>query len=295
MTFRKFARICALCIVSAWLLSVVSFVVFQGVFLYPFDVRGVFAKPPKGFAAMVVEDGGFVPFKDATVGGEPAGSVRVWRAAPKGTPRGRLMVLVGAHGTPRTALSRAAPFVERGWEVVIVVYPGTVGTAGTPSQEELVRVSSEVLGAFDAPPVIYGYSMGGALAVLLAADAPVGGLLLEAPLAEIWPLVRGHAPWLAPVPFALSDPWAALSAAPDVRAPAWVVHGVDDDVVPVEQGRLLARALRTGIHEVVGGGHRNLPKLGLIEGLSEVAEAGQDGWWLAAQAAFPAKAASAEP
>jgi uncharacterized protein len=278
-------------VVCLWVLLVASTYAFQDVLLYPFDDHGTFTKPPKGFAALVVENGRFVPPHE----GDVEGVVRVWRAAPEGEVRGRILVLVGGRGTPRTALSRAAPFVAADWEVVVAVYPGTVGTPGQPSQEGLLRVARTVLGAFETPPLVYGYSMGGALAVLVAAEVPVGGLFLEAPLADVWPLVRSSAPWVAPFPFVWSDRWDALELAPSVKAPAWVVHGDGDGVVPVEQGRALAAALGAGLHEVVGGGHKDLPKRGLIEGLDHVAKAGQGGWLDAARSAFPVEGTVADP
>jgi pimeloyl-ACP methyl ester carboxylesterase len=275
-----------------WALIVALTWLIQDRLVYPFTREGAFLEPPLGFAPVVLGEGGWAPAVD--VGGPSA--VRAWRAVPEGPTRGRVLFLVGNAGTPWMVVDRAALFRDAGWDVAIAVYPGTVGTPGAPSQEGLERLAGALLDAWaDAPPLLYGYSMGGALAVRVAARHEVAGLFLEAPLAELWPLARRTAPWAAPFPFLLRDRWDALSVAPGVEVPVWVVHGDADEIVPVRHGAALAQALGGGFHTLGQGHHTDLTSFGLLDGVSAMAAAGQDGWWEAARTAYPDEGADVVP
>jgi len=112
--------------------------------------------------------------------------------------------------------------------------------------------------------VIYGHSMGGAVAVELAArkaDAPnYGGLVLESTfssasdLAASASFLGGPLVWLLGWGF---DPQSRIGA---VRPPVLELHGTADDTVPIELGRRLFAAApspKTFV-EFEGGSHSRL-------------------------------------
>lgn len=136
------------------------------------------------------------------------------------------------------------------------------------------RAEWAALRARYARPVLMGQSMGGALAVVLAAESPPAALVLFAPylrmgwraraLARAWPLTQWVLPWITGQPErSLLDPVAraaargvggstprtvnelrqlvaaARRAAPAVRVPVLVVQGRNDYRVP-------SRSVRTG-------------------------------------------------
>ena len=91
--------------------------------------------------------------------------------------------------------------------------------------------------------VIYGHSLGGAVAVDLAAKkadpAGYGGLIVESTFTSALDLAAATSIFAAP--FAWLGGWGfdAQAKIAAVRAPVLVLHGTDDDTVPVGLGRRL--------------------------------------------------------
>lgn len=140
----------------------------------------------------------------------------------------------GPWGTKITALAEVAR--ARGWAVESVDYRG-IDTA-----EGRLKALHAACRDLSAPPVLVGSSLGGWLAA--AASAPLGarGLFLMAPAFDM--------PGLPPLP-------------PVAACPTVVVHGWQDEVVPVDHGLAFARAHRATLH-LVDDDHRltaSLPRI----------------------------------
>jgi fermentation-respiration switch protein FrsA (DUF1100 family) len=90
--------------------------------------------------------------------------------------------------------------------------------------------------------VVWGESVGTGVAVALASERQVTGVLLDSPFTSVRQLAAGAFPW-APVRLLLRHPFDSLARLPRVRAPVFVLHGKRDGIVPVEHGhRILAEA-----------------------------------------------------
>lgn len=128
--------------------------------------------------------------------------------------------------------------------------------------------------------VVYGQSLGAAVAVELAVQRKAAGLILEAPFVSIREMARVHFPWL-PVGRLLSTRYDLLSKIDRVQAPLLVIHGDRDEVVPYSQGRKVFETAKPPklIYTVQGAGHNNLYRIGgrvyfqtigqFIQGLSD--------------------------
>jgi pimeloyl-ACP methyl ester carboxylesterase len=99
-----------------------------------------------------------------------------------------------------------------------------------------------------------GESLGSALAVALAAEKPVGKLVLEAPFTSAADVGARHY-WFVPVRLFMKDKRAGK-----VTAPLLVVHGDEDTVVPIRLGERLYAKIQALKHfvRVAGGGHSDL-------------------------------------
>jgi len=111
------------------------------------------------------------------------------------------------------------------------------------------------------PRVIAGWSLGAAVAAQLAArhhDEPAGVMLLSA-WDRLDAVARLHFPgWM--VGALLSERYESVEAAKHITAPALLVHGDHDTIIPIELGRQLYAALPGEKQwvEVRGAGHNDL-------------------------------------
>ncbi len=155
---------------------------------------------------------------------------------------------------------------------------------------------SEHLGVAHGDLVLYGHSLGSAVAAELAAREPPRALVLQAPLTT----ARAMAARLG-VP-GIGGFWRLISRihydtptrVRSLRAPVWVSHGDRDAVVPVRMGReVFAAAANKGELLVVrGAGHNDVPEVGGQAYWSWLVRAVQRGGSLAARA--PIRGAVAE-
>jgi len=91
--------------------------------------------------------------------------------------------------------------------------------------------------------VLWGESLGSALAVTLAAEKPVGCLVLEAPFTSAADVGAQHY-WFVPVRLLMKDQFRSDRRVRKVTAPVLIVHGENDTVVPVALGERLYGLIR---------------------------------------------------
>jgi hypothetical protein len=89
--------------------------------------------------------------------------------------------------------------------------------------------------------VFLGQSLGGGVAVEMAARHAPAGLILENAAASLVDIARGAYPWL-PVGLLMRDRFDAEQRAPAVACPLLAIHGEEDRVVPIALGRRLYEA-----------------------------------------------------
>jgi fermentation-respiration switch protein FrsA (DUF1100 family) len=200
---------------------------------------------------------------------EPAGASPPQRRAwvmPASSANKRTPWIIFLHGNEATIASRMNLLhCERlramGLGVLAPEYRGFGGLSGVPSETGL---ADDALHWYDfltdqrhiAPEqiVIYGWSLGSAVAVTLAARVDEGAVVLEGAPASIVGIGEQRYP-LFPVRLLMRNPFESIRRVGAIRAPMLFLHSPEDQVVPIGEGRRLfeAATARKQFVEVAGG------------------------------------------
>ncbi len=131
-----------------------------------------------------------------------------------------------------------------GVATLIIDYRGYGRSEGRPSErglyrdadaayEHLVRTRGVPAGRI----VVYGESLGGAVAVDLAARRTVRALITEGTFTSVPAMVRASLPFVPSA--ALGSRFDSLSKIGRVAAPKLFIHSADDEIVPYAMGEIL--------------------------------------------------------
>ncbi len=171
------------------------------------------------------------------------------------------------HGNASTVASRMnvkhyTRLHELGLNVLAPEYRGYNGLEGVPSE---AGVAADARAAYDylrdrmrVPAervVIFGWSLGAAVAVGLASTVDARAVVLEGAPASIVDIGQARYP-MFPVRWIIRNPFNAIERVGGIRAPLLFLHSPDDTVVPLREGRRLfdaAPSPKTFVE--VRGGH----------------------------------------
>lgn len=212
-----------------------------GTYLYVFQRSFVFV--PSGTLAQPSERG----LDDVNVIGLVANDgieLTAWSAdAEDGKPT--ILYFHGNGGNISSRSKRFGMIINSGFGLFALSYRGYAGSGGSPSEAALVAdglLAFDQLKGGESPIVVYGESLGTAVAVAVAAERDAAALVLEAPFSAAVDLARDRYGWL-PVEILMKDPFRSRDRIGGVREPLLIVHGEEDQIVPIAQGRdLFSRA-----------------------------------------------------
>ena len=132
-----------------------------------------------------------------------------------------------------------------GWAIVAINYRGYGTSEGEPGERAL---TSDAVAIHDAIAeredvdarriVVFGRSLGSAVAVHLAAMRPVAGVILVSPFDSLAAVGRQHYPWL-PVTLLLRHRFDAASLAAQIGVPLLAIVGDADSIVAPARSRAL--------------------------------------------------------
>jgi len=227
--------------------------------LYPAPPVRVPSPPPAPLVEVALEAGGravsawYLPAPEPTRGG----------------PLAPIVLMLHGNGENLETMRQAGLFTDlgrNGAAVLAIDYPGYGRSPGTPSEAANLAAAEAAWNWMlqhrnGRPPIIAGWSLGAAVAAQLAAkrrDDAVGVMLLSA-WDRLDAVARLHFPsWMVSV--LLSERYDSAAAAAHIAAPALLIHGDRDDIIPIDLGRHLFAALPGPKQwvEVQGAGHNDL-------------------------------------
>lgn len=183
-----------------------------------------------------------------------------WVPAPEA--RGTVLFFHGNAGNVSHRVSSLLTFHRLGMNTFIFDYRGYGRSEGSPSEEGTYRDAEgawrylmEERGIPPGEVVLFGRSLGGAVAAWLAERHPPRALILESTFTSIPELGAELYPWL-PVRLLARIRYDTLRRLPGVSSPVLIVHSRGDEVIPFRHSRLLWEAA-AGPKELleIRGGH----------------------------------------
>jgi alpha-beta hydrolase superfamily lysophospholipase len=198
-----------------------------------------------------------------------------WRAESPDAPA--LLYLHGSRWNLTGQLYRIEQLHDFGFAVLAIDYRGFGRSDGGMPSEDTVYEDAQAafaeLARLQPDPAkryIYGHSLGGAIAIDLAArlsqraQVPAHGLIVESTFTSLADIARALSYEWLPVQWIMSQKFDSIDKIGQVRMPVLVVHGAHDRYVPPRFSRMLFDAARgpKRLLMVEGGSHNNSMRLG---------------------------------
>jgi fermentation-respiration switch protein FrsA (DUF1100 family) len=205
---------------------------------------------PSARLVMTPEDWGLA-YDDVTFSAEDGVSLHGWYVPRAGT--GARNVVLFLHGNAGNISHRGESvriFHDLGLDVFIFDYRGYGRSGGRPSEAGLYEDASaawrqltETRGIHGRNVVIFGRSLGGAVAARLASEVDPGAVIIESGFTSARDVARAVFPVVSRLSVVRFEFPAAASLA-QVTAPVLVLHSRDDEIMPFELGERLYHAAR---------------------------------------------------
>ena len=198
----------------------------------------------------------------------------LWLARDDFTSRANAPVLLYLHGARYNVVGsafRARRMHELGFSVLAIDYRGFGKSTPTLPSEALAiedaRAAWDWLGQQypDRPRYIFGHSLGGAIAIELAAQvSDEAGTLVEGTFTSIPDVVSTFKWGWLPVSPLITQRFDALKRVADIGSPLLVVHGAQDRLISPALGRRLFEAAtgKKAFVLVENGSHHNTNAIG---------------------------------
>jgi fermentation-respiration switch protein FrsA (DUF1100 family) len=255
--------------VLKWIVIVLAAIYLVGIAVLYFKQREMlFPIPPVGRTAPTAA--GFPQAEEDVLTSADGEKVIIWHVPPK--PGHPVVLFFPGNGDFLAGrVSRFKAITSDGTGLVALSYRGYAGSTGSPNEVGLLQDAAAAYAfttaRYPADRIVaWGFSLGTGVAVAIAAEHPVGKLILEAPYTSTVD-VAASLFWFVPVRLLMRDPLHSDRRIADVNVPLLIMHGDADPAINIRFGeRLFALA-----HEpkqfvrFPGGGHENLDDFGAME------------------------------
>ena len=189
--------------------------------------------------------------------------LRGWYA-PATTKPFTIVFFHGNADSLHTAASIANPYIVAGYGFLVTTYRGYDGLPGRPTEAGLYKDGRAYIqglvdhGIASRNIILLGHSLGTGVAVQMAVEFQVRGVMLLAPFLSIPKLASIHFPFF-PSSFLVLDRFDNESKISKIHSPLLIANGDQDDVIPSSHGaRLYALANQPKeFHSFPGRGHND--------------------------------------
>lgn len=183
---------------------------------------------------------------------------------PAPQPRGTVLFLHGNAGNISHRIDSVAMFHRLGYSTLIFDYRGYGSSSGKPTEqgtyhdaEAAWRYLTEQQQIPSCRIVLFGESLGGAVAAWLAAREKPAALVIASGFTSVPDLGQQLYPYL-PVRLLSRIRYDTRESLRSVTAPVLIAHSKEDDIIPYEHGRALFAAANPAKQFLdLAGGHND--------------------------------------
>lgn len=187
--------------------------------------------------------------------------------APEAGQSDIILVLHGRRDNAGRMAGYVQRLVEAGRGVLVASYRGFNNNPGSPNENGLItdaraffRYAQEQAGV-DGDIYAFGHSLGGAVAIQLAAREELDGVITLGTFSDL----GEAAPFFSEI--LIPDSWESIVALAGVEEPLLFIHGSDDNYVEPENSERLYRATCSVAALAIIDGVRHRPNFRLIQPL----------------------------
>ena len=215
---------------------------------------------PMARASIAPQSAGLKGVAEVNLATEDGERLYGWWTSPK-PGHGVIVILTGKGVVLSDYANQVGDLADHGFGVLGIDYRGNGVSTGSPSEAGL---RADARAAFDfvraaAPQAriaAFGESLGTGVAVGLAHDRPVAGVLLNSPYASVARLfeLRGLS---LPYRVLMADPLDSEALIGGLGVPVMILHATADDAIPISEARRLYAEAREPkeMIEVDGANH----------------------------------------
>ena len=178
---------------------------------------------------------------------------------------GRIPAVVYFHGNGELidhCVERSAEWRRRGFAVLLPEFRGYGRCAGAPSQQAIVADAQRFYDLLTARPevdpgaiIVQGRSLGAGVACQVAATRPCRALIIESAFTSVSSFA-----WRMGVPaFLCRNPFRNDRVVAAFDRPLLIMHGTQDDIIPVAHGRRLRDLAKGPSYSELAGDHNSFP------------------------------------
>jgi len=253
---------------SALLIWTIVLMIFEEKFIYF----------PQKYPRGAYEQAHSIPgLRDCWITTEDSVKIHAWFA----TAESAKATLVVSHGNAGNISHRyllLRSLQRHGFNVLMYDYRGYGRSEGTPTEEGIYK---DGLAAYDyavslpevkpGRVILWGTSLGGAVAIDVATHRHAAGLILESTFSSAKDVARVVYPFL-PVQFFMHTKLNSIEKIKTLEVPVLVIHGAHDSIVPIGLGRKLFNAANEpkDFYEIPNADHNDTFFMGGDEYFSRV-------------------------
>lgn len=199
-------------------------------------------------------------YEEVTITAEDGIQISGW-FIPSRTPRVTLIFCHGNGGNISHRLEKIKMFNDLSLDVLIFDYRGYGMSKGRPSEKGVYLDAEAVFNylinkkkILPQKIIVYGESLGGAVAINLAGKHEMGGIIIEGTFTSVSDMAKRLLPFIPT--FIYASRFDSLEKIRNVKSPKLIFHSIDDEIIPFEMGeKLFYAASKPKEFVKIRGGH----------------------------------------